>query len=101
MFTGSDGVALLVRGSVLHHHVIRFKGREGRQNRVAIVAGVQVDDRTLSVVATHLQSHPDDAKDQLDQLLDAMAPLPRPCILLGDLNLVPSDVAGRCPRQRA
>ena len=76
-FTGSDGVALLVRGSVLHHHVIRFKGRERRQNRVAIVAGVQVGDRTLSVVATHLQSHADDAKDQLDQLLDAMAPLPR------------------------
>jgi endonuclease/exonuclease/phosphatase family metal-dependent hydrolase len=94
--TGSDGVALLVRGSMLDHQVMRFKGREGRQNRVAIVARVHVADRILSVVATHLQSHADDAKDQLDQLLGAMAPLPRPRILLGDLNLEPSDVAGRC-----
>ncbi|MGI8663016.1 MAG: endonuclease/exonuclease/phosphatase family protein [Acidimicrobiales bacterium] len=94
--TGSDGVALCVRGRIRDHRIVRFASGGGRQDRVALLAAIEVAGSSLSVAVTHLQNHPDEAKEQLDELLDALAPLPRPRLLLGDLNLETSDVLGRC-----
>lgn len=94
--TGSDGVALLVRGEITGHDVVRFTSRKGRQDRVALVAGVEVGGRALTVAATHLQNEAGEALEQLDALLAALSSVPRPCVLLGDLNLETSDVADRC-----
>ncbi|MEO7556426.1 MAG: endonuclease/exonuclease/phosphatase family protein [Acidimicrobiales bacterium] len=93
---GSDGVALLVRGRLLDHEVVRFAGRAGRQDRVAVVAGVEVGGRSLTAVATHLQDEAGEARDQLASLLGALVSRPRPCVLLGDLNLATSDVGPAC-----
>jgi endonuclease/exonuclease/phosphatase family metal-dependent hydrolase len=93
--TGSDGVALCVRGTIHEHHVMRFRGRSHRQDRVAILARVGVGERSVTVAATHLQNDAEEAKDQLAELLEAVARWPAPRVVLGDLNLGADDVAGR------
>ncbi|MGQ0616206.1 MAG: endonuclease/exonuclease/phosphatase family protein [Acidimicrobiia bacterium] len=90
--TGSDGVALAVRGSIVGHDVHRFAGEDGRQDRVAVLAEVDVGERRLSVAATHLQNDAGEALRQLADLVDRFASWPLPRVVLGDLNLWPDAV---------
>ena len=85
--TGTDGVALCVRTTATFHR-LRLPHRWG-QPRVALVA----ETPSLTIVTTHLQNHAVEARYQLDWLLEELATMPRPCVLLGDLNLRPDDVA--------
>lgn len=94
--TGSDGVALCVRGVIHDHEVLRFPGDGRGQDRVALVAAVRAAGRDVTVVATHLQNEAAEARAQLDDMLGAIADLPRPRVLLGDLNLETGDVVGPC-----
>jgi endonuclease/exonuclease/phosphatase family metal-dependent hydrolase len=91
---GTDGVAICVRGTIRDNAVIRFKGAGRRQDRVALVAEVVVRRQQMTVVATHLQNEEEEAKVQLAELLEALSDVPRPCVLLGDLNLETDVVAG-------
>lgn len=90
---GTDGVALFVRGEIVHHEVIDLPHHAG-QPRVALRAEVRVDGRELTVVTTHLQNEQRAARRQLDALLHRLAAA-RPCVLLGDLNLRPEDIDER------
>jgi endonuclease/exonuclease/phosphatase family metal-dependent hydrolase len=87
--TGDDGVALCVRGHATFRR-LRLPHRWG-QSRVALVG--TTSDATF--VTTHLQNQSDEARTQLDWLLEELASLPRPCVLLGDLNLRPEDITDR------
>jgi len=91
--TGDDGVALSLRVRATFR-TLHLPHRWG-QPRVALVA----EATDVTVVTTHLQNHAEEARYQLDWLLEEMAPLPRPCVLLGDLNLRPEAV--EAPLQRA
>ena len=94
--TGNDGVVLCVRGTIHEHHVMRFRGRGRRQDRVAILARATVGERSVSVAATHLQNDAEEAKVQLAELLEAVARWPAPRLVLGDLNLGAEDVTAAC-----
>lgn len=85
--TGSDGVALSVRGEIARHECISLPHAEG-QPRVALL--VELDD--LVVVTTHLQNEEHEARRQLEWLLARLDGAAR-CVLLGDLNLRPDDIA--------
>ena len=91
--TGDDGVALCLRKEA-EFRTVRLPHRWG-QPRVALIG--ESDD--LTVVTTHLQNYADEARHQLDWLLHELAPYPRPCVLLGDLNLRDEDV--RAPLETA
>ncbi len=80
--TGSDGIALRVRGVIEAVEELRWPGR------VAILARVG----ELSVATTHLENRAAVARDQLGELLARFATWPRPRVLLGDLNLTTLDV---------
>ena len=84
---GSDGVALCARGVIRAHEVIDLPHEEG-QPRVALL--VELDD--VTVVTTHLQNEEHEARRQLGALLERLAMVARPCILMGDLNLRPADI---------
>lgn len=84
---GSDGVALCVRGRATFR-AVELPHRWGQQ-RVAVIADTEFG----SIVTTHLQNHADEAREQLEWLRSELASLPRPCVLLGDLNLSRDDVA--------
>ena len=88
---GDDGVALCLRGPATFR-TLRLPHRWG-QPRVALVADADIRGAHLTIVTTHLQNHADEARYQLDWLLEELEPLSRPCLLLGDLNLRPEDVA--------
>ena len=65
--------------------------------RVAIVAVVDTEDGPLTVVTTHLSSGSDWNRTQLRWLAARLRDLPRPLVLLGDLNLrgtVPTELTG-------
>ena len=65
--------------------------------RAAIVAVVETADGPLTVVATHLSSGSNWSRVQLAWLRGRLRGLPRPLVLLGDLNLrgsVPTDLTG-------
>jgi endonuclease/exonuclease/phosphatase family metal-dependent hydrolase len=85
---GRYGNALAVRGRIVDHETVLLP-RPGRtERRVALVALVDVKGVTASVVLTHL--HNDDAPTAYGQLafvLERLTALPRPWLLLGDLNL--------------
>ena len=87
--TGDDGVALCVRGEATFRR-LRLPHRWG-QSRVALIATTA----GATFVTTHLQNQADDARSQLDWLLGELASLPRPCVLLGDLNLPSEDIVDR------
>jgi endonuclease/exonuclease/phosphatase family metal-dependent hydrolase len=86
--TGSDGVVLCLRTPAAFR-TLRLPHRWG-QARVALVA----DTSWGTVVTTHLQNEASEARHQLDWLLEELAPLRQPCVLLGDLNLCPGDISG-------
>ena len=103
---GRYGNALLVRGDIERHEVMklrggrRFQGRLGggrilplgREPRNAILAAVWVAGHRLSVAATHLATQRDVSKKQLAQAVSALQDMPEPWVLMGDLNRTPKDV---------
>lgn len=94
LLTGHDGVALVVRGTVVSSRTLRLPGRGAP--RVAIVSRVDVGGLEVTVVATHLQNRirggPSEAPAQLDALFDQLDRWPEPWLLAGDLNLRPDVV---------
>jgi endonuclease/exonuclease/phosphatase family metal-dependent hydrolase len=84
---GDYGNALLVRGDLHAEHLSLDESDE--QDRCALLARVEVRDVLLSVAATHLSNHPASAQRQLPVVLDALAQMPLPRVLVGDLNLTP------------
>ena len=105
--TPGYGIALLSRLPVLEWRRVRlpiaspwlFGRLQVRRDepRVAIVAVVEAADGPLTVVTTHLSSGSDWSRVQLPWLQGRLRDLPRPLVLLGDLNLrgtVPSELIG-------
>jgi endonuclease/exonuclease/phosphatase family metal-dependent hydrolase len=93
LLTGEDGVALCVRGGIEQACVVELPRERSTQRRVALVANLEVRGTSMTVVTTHLHNHARVARRQLDALLTRIVDEPRPRILLGDLNLRPSDVS--------
>jgi len=89
--TGSDGIALCVRGTA-SYRTVDLPHRWG-QRRVAIVATAVVDGTVLTIVTTHLQNQSDEARQELQWLIGEVENVDGPCVVLGDLNLRPEDVA--------
>ena len=86
---GDDGIALCVPGTATFRR-LRLPHRWG-QPRVALV-GTTAD---ATFVTTHLQNQSDEARYQLDWLLEELQGEKRPCVLLGDLNLRTQDIEDR------
>lgn len=89
---GRYGNSLVVRGGVTHREVFDLPVEEGRERRVAILAEAWVQGHRLMVAVTHLQNHEPEALAQLGFLMDRLARLSGPVLLLGDLNLHPPEV---------
>ncbi|MCD9196723.1 endonuclease/exonuclease/phosphatase family protein [Aeromicrobium wangtongii] len=101
----SYGVALLSRHPVVRTHELRLAPARGRrpiplppgsgapvwfirdEQRVALAAELSLPSGTLTVVTTHLSFAPGRAAVQLRQLRTWATDLPRPLVLMGDLNL--------------
>lgn len=94
LLTGHDGVALVVRGTVVSTRTLRLPGRGAP--RVAVVSRIDVHGVEVTVVATHLQNRirggPSEAPEQLDALFTELGRWPEPWVLAGDLNLRPDVV---------
>lgn len=87
----SQGNALIVRGEVLESDVVVLPAAGER--RVAAVASITVAGQRWSVATTHLSLDPVGARAQLRVVLDALAERAKPWVLVGDLNLLPEQVA--------
>jgi endonuclease/exonuclease/phosphatase family metal-dependent hydrolase len=106
----SYGIALLVRGghdTALGFRELRMPAGRGRlpvldpasgprlvpdEQRVVVAAVVDTPAGPLSVLGTHLSFTPWQAGRQLRAVRDFARTLPRPLVLLGDLNLPPGIV---------
>jgi endonuclease/exonuclease/phosphatase family metal-dependent hydrolase len=118
----SYGVALLTRWEVTDWHELRMPPGRARlpvplppgspqrvlwapdEQRVAVAAVLATPVGRLSVVCTHLSFSPLHAVRQLRRLAAWSALLPRPVVLLGDLNLpgtLPARLTGWRPLVRA
>lgn len=86
------GNVLLARGPISDVEVIKLPRPNDGEQRVAILARVNVDGVGLSVGATHLSFRPGEGLPQLAVVLDALARREGPRVLLGDLNLAPEVV---------
>jgi endonuclease/exonuclease/phosphatase family metal-dependent hydrolase len=87
-FGGRYGNALAVRGRIVEHETVPLPRPARTERRVALVALVDVNGVTASVVVAHL--HNDDAptaRRQLDFALEQLTALPRPWVFLADVNL--------------
>ncbi|UNX54540.1 endonuclease/exonuclease/phosphatase family protein [Georgenia sp. TF02-10] len=106
------GVALLSRVPVASWHLlplggarlqVRPGGRPGRwmggwaaashEGRACLAAVLQTAAGPVTVAVTHFSVDPATARSQLRRCTDAVATLPGPAVLGGDLNLQPADVA--------
>lgn len=87
---GQYGVALVVRGAVASHEVVRLPGPG--EPRVLVVAEVEVGGARWTVACTHLATRRAVASRQLLAAFDALAGWPSPRVLMGDLNLIPAEV---------
>lgn len=117
----SYGVALLTRLPVLTTHELRMAPARGRlpialphgtrpriwfmpdEQRVALAAVLAAPGGDLTVVSTHLSFAPPRAVRQLREIRRWAMDLPRPLVLLGDLNLAgswPARVTGWRPLVR-
>lgn len=118
----SYGIALLTRWDVTAWHELRLppgrmrlpvplpEGSSPRvlwapdEQRVALAGVLATPQGQLSVVCTHLSFSPVQAVKQLRRLVAWADALPRPLVLLGDLNLpgiLPARVSGWAPLVRA
>jgi endonuclease/exonuclease/phosphatase family metal-dependent hydrolase len=94
--TGSDGIAICVRGTIESSRTVELR-RVGAQQRIALVVRALVagHPKPLTLVTTHLQNESGAARTQLGGLLETIEDEPSPRILLGDLNLRPHDIEER------
>jgi endonuclease/exonuclease/phosphatase family metal-dependent hydrolase len=118
----SYGIALLTRWEVTAWHELRLPPGRARlpvplppgsprrvlwapdEQRVALAGVVTTPRGRLTVVCTHLSFSPFHAVGQLRRLTAWSAALPRPLVLLGDLNLpgtLPARLTGWRPLVRA
>lgn len=93
------GVALFSRHPVVAWHVLRMAPARRvvpvpDEQRVALAGVVRTPSGDVTAVTTHLSFVPMRAADQLRELVAWTATLPRPLVLLGDLNL-PAVIAHR------
>ena len=100
------GIALLSRHPVAAWQVVRLPGLPARipthvhgnrlptlvrdEPRVAVAAEVETPEGQLTVVNTHLSFLRWSSRRQLRDLVRSLAPVPRPLVLLGDLNMAPA-----------
>lgn len=88
----SYGNVLLARGPISDVEVIRLPRPGDGEQRVAIIARVDIDGVGLAVGATHLSFRAGEGLPQLAVMLDALGRREGPRLLLGDLNLGPEVV---------
>ena len=100
LWTGSYGNALLFRGTAAR--LERVSLASVGEQRVALIASVQLHEQQVTVVSTHLQNsrrgRQSEAGGQLDEILGVLHKWPRPWVLMGDLNLRPEVVLPRLER---
>lgn len=89
---GSHGIALLVRGAIEETRVVALSRWRRHRGRCAVLAVVTVGGRRISVAATHLSPHRGENVPQLRQVLGELSAMPGPRLLLGDLNLLATEV---------
>lgn len=89
---GDYGNALLVRGELADVRHVALPRRFRSEPRAVIVARATVGGVPLSIAATHLTTDNDLAREQLEAVLDLLASMPHPRVLVGDLNLPPGEV---------
>jgi endonuclease/exonuclease/phosphatase family metal-dependent hydrolase len=87
---GEYGIAMMVAGEIVGSEAVPLGGT--REPRVLLVAEVEVRGQRWTIGCTHLSRRVGLACRQLVRVVDAMAERPAPRVLLGDLNLVPSQV---------
>jgi endonuclease/exonuclease/phosphatase family metal-dependent hydrolase len=90
---GQYGNALLARDGLAQVEVLRMPRPAAGERRSAVLARARVGSLEVSVAATHLAVEANEARRQLDLLLDALGRRPLPRLLLGDLNLTSDLVA--------
>ena len=90
---GRYGNALLVRGALEDVEVVRLPQVGRREPRTAVLATAVVGTVRLAVAATHVSTHAEENRAQLQAVCTVLAARPAPRLLLGDLNLAPADVA--------
>ena len=88
----SYGNVLLARGPITAVETLRLPRPAGGEQRVAIIARVEIGGVGVSVAATHLSFRKGEGAVQLDVLLQALAERDGPRLLMGDLNLGPQVV---------
>ena len=87
---GKYGNALLSRDALTDVEVVPLaKAHRNNEPRAAIVASTG----GVSVCATHLSIHRPEVHDQLRAVVDLLVGRPGPHVLVGDLNLLPEEVA--------
>jgi endonuclease/exonuclease/phosphatase family metal-dependent hydrolase len=85
---GDDGIALLVRGEIVHARSTLLPRADRSQARTSIIARVRIAGTELTVATTHLHGGAHAfAERQLDALLEMVDAEAEPHVLLGDLNL--------------
>lgn len=91
---GRYGNALLATGPISEVEVLALpKARRRHEPRAAVLATVDIGGAVLSVCATHLSIHRPEVHDQLDAALVALDRRKGMRLLVGDLNLLPEEVA--------
>lgn len=91
---GRYGNALLARGAITDVEVVPLpKTARRHEPRSAILATVEVEGVRLAICATHLSIHRPEVHDQLAAVVAAVGGRKGPAILIGDLNLLPEEVA--------
>ena len=94
---GRYGNALLVRGAITSSTILELPPGGRPERRIAIVAEADIASGPVRVAVTHLQNEHQTALAQLKFVTEHLARLhdasPRRTVLLGDFNLVPSEVA--------
>lgn len=92
---GKYGNALLARGEISEVDVLPLpKSARRHEPRSAILATVRLNGSApVSVAATHLSIHRPEVHDQLEAVVAALSDRPLPRVLIGDLNLLPEEVA--------
>ena len=87
---GKYGNALLARWPLTDVAVVPLaKAHRNNEPRAAVLATVD----GLDVCATHLSIHRPEVHDQLQAVVDLLVARPGPHVLVGDLNLLPEEVA--------
>lgn len=89
---GQYGNALLVRGEIESHDVAELDGPSEIEPRNVILATVRVGGHRLSVAATHFATQSEVGRKQLSQAAMELQRMPKPWLLMGDLNLTTEDV---------